>query len=319
MALDSIPGPFQTEGQWFRGALHVHTTESDGAMPPEQTIRHFQRGGFDFLALTDHNRTSNRYESSTPDLLVLPGVEIDVGRSELGQRYHIVGVGIGADFQLRPEQSPQELIDEVVRSGGLAWLAHPYWSGLTSADLLSLSRYFAVEVYNAACEDFGRCHSETHWDELLTRGHNVKALAMDDHHWPASDSFKGWVMVRAEDLTRDAVLHGLREGRFYSSTGPRIHNVLVALDWVEVDCSPVRMVSLVCNPTLGSRVSAGRAGTSTYGRRCRGPQGYEAPAEGHLLTGARFHLSGQETYGRVQVTDEYGQRAWTNVLFRREP
>jgi hypothetical protein len=317
MAFTTLPGPFQAEGDWFRGALHVHTTDSDGAMPPTTTVQHYRRAGFDFLALTDHNRVGD--SGVAADLLVLPGLEVDLGRSELGQRYHVVGVGFESGFQLRPGLSPQELIDEIAGAGGLAWLAHPYWSGLTSADLLNLHGYFALEVFNAACDDFGRCCSQTHWDELLTRGHDVKGLAVDDLHWPASDICRGWVMVRTRELTREAVVRALREGLFYASTGPQIYHVSLADDRVGVECSAARTINLVCNPTLGSKVTAGREGASKNGRQRRGPQGCEAPANGQLLTGAAFRLTGQETYGRVQVTDEYGHVAWTNALFRRTP
>ena len=54
------PNPFAAAGQWYRGCLHSHTTESDGRMSPEHLLAHYQLGGFDFVALTDHNRVTDR-------------------------------------------------------------------------------------------------------------------------------------------------------------------------------------------------------------------------------------------------------------------
>ena len=39
---------------WYKGNLHTHTTNSDGAYTPEETIALYKSKGYDFLALTDH-------------------------------------------------------------------------------------------------------------------------------------------------------------------------------------------------------------------------------------------------------------------------
>lgn len=39
---------------WYKGNLHTHTTNSDGAYTPEKTIALYKSKDYDFLALTDH-------------------------------------------------------------------------------------------------------------------------------------------------------------------------------------------------------------------------------------------------------------------------
>ena len=54
--------------------------------------------------------------------------------------------------------------------GGVAYLAHPYWTGVALAPRAARNRS-GIEVYNAGCElEIGRGVSTVHWDELLDAG-----------------------------------------------------------------------------------------------------------------------------------------------------
>lgn len=307
--------PFDVEGNWYRGCLHVHTAASDGAMTPERLISHYRMGGYDFVAITDHERVTDRSALGGSGFLVLRGVELAVGRAELGQPYHVVGVGLGPDFSPERGWSPQVAVDQINESGGVAIVAHPYWSGLTATDLLAVRGYAAFEVFNAGCEgEIARGYSSVHWDELLTRGHHARVVASDDSHWPGFDSLRAWTMVRAAALTRDAVVDALKAGHFYSSTGPELRRVKVEDGRIAVECSPARSIALVSSPTRGGRVGASRLEPPIRAQRRRGEQSYEGLDDGPL-TGATFILKGDETYARVQVTDFAGRIAWTNPLF----
>src|SRR5437868_9666860 len=60
--------PLHTEARWYRGDLHMHTAHSDGhcnsqsgkqvPCPLFQTLDAAVRRGLDFIAITDHNTTS---------------------------------------------------------------------------------------------------------------------------------------------------------------------------------------------------------------------------------------------------------------------
>ena len=48
----ALPG----KKRWYKGNLHCHTYWSDGRAFPDQAIREYRDAGYDFCAVTDHNR-----------------------------------------------------------------------------------------------------------------------------------------------------------------------------------------------------------------------------------------------------------------------
>ena len=42
--------------RWYKGNMHCHTYWSDGRAFPDQAIRSYRDAGYDFCAVTDHNR-----------------------------------------------------------------------------------------------------------------------------------------------------------------------------------------------------------------------------------------------------------------------
>ena len=67
--------PWLTSRPWLRCALHAHTTESDGELAPRALVKHYERAGYDVLAITDHWARSD--PPSTERLLVLPSAELN--------------------------------------------------------------------------------------------------------------------------------------------------------------------------------------------------------------------------------------------------
>ena len=209
-----LASPFTASGAWFRGNLHVHTTNSDGSMPPEKLVAHYEHAGWDFLALTDHWTVSRVDQDRFPHLTVIPGIEVNTAprSTPAGTNYHIVGLDMEADVPrkegLMGTAGAQWLVDAIREQGGVAIVAHPYWSGLTVADVEGLRDHLGLEVYNADTEvHIGRGNSQVLWDDLLTRGRMPLGVAVDDSHRPGQDSLRAWTVVRAPD--RDAgVDHG---------------------------------------------------------------------------------------------------------------
>ena len=50
--------PLPGKKKWYKGNLHCHTYWSDGRAFPDQAIREYRDAGYDFCAVTDHNRIS---------------------------------------------------------------------------------------------------------------------------------------------------------------------------------------------------------------------------------------------------------------------
>jgi hypothetical protein len=302
-------GPFDGDGVWLRCALHAHTTNSDGELRPDLLVRHYDWAGYDVLAITDH--WVRTVEASTKSLLVVPSAELNAEAGGPEHDAHLLALGIDADPVL-PEGAFAPL-DEVVAwiegNGGVAFLAHSYWSGLRTEQWEDCPGLAGIEVWNAGCElEAGRGDASLHWDEALERGRSLFGLATDDSHHPGFDSGFAWTMVRAAERTAPAVLAALRGGAFYGSTGPSIDAVEVADDAVVVRCSPAASVTLFTGRQKGARVNAGRLGYPHRGTIL------ECDTNG-LITACRLERPARAAYGRIEVADSSGRRAWTNPLW----
>jgi hypothetical protein len=297
-------------GRWARCALHAHTTASDGELDPAMLALHYERAGYDVLAVTDHWHVTDA--PSPGRLLVIPSVELNCVLP--GARDgHVLGFGVQTSpDELRQLASGYAGLEETGRwireRGGVAYLAHPYWTGVTPGTLELPESVTGVEVWNAGCElEVGRGLSSVHWDELLENGRLCPAIATDDSHHPGFDSGFATTWVRVAELTAAAVLAALAEGAFYSSAGPRLLGVEVDGDQVTVRCSPCRSVTLLSGRSIGAAVNAGR-----LGYRHAGVVLDEDDAG--LVTAARLTVPPAARHIRVEVTDAVGGRAWGNPV-----
>lgn len=331
--MDTAGAVFQKgRGNWYKGNLHCHSTESDGSIGAREIARMYREKGYSFLAFSEHETYGNHEEFEDDGFIIMPAIERSVSIKDEGRAtccYHLHGIW-GGSGEIRPHRSripvppwegaktAQRIIDEIRASGYMAMFNHPVWSRNDFADLSRVDGYFAVEVYNHGCEEENHTgHSEPFWDYLLRLGRKVWGIATDDNHnrnpygdspgkW---DSFGGWVMVNVPELARSSIADALREGRFYSSTGPEILGFGIRRAPAEgagaagvtdqprevyVECSPARRVYFLTYPGRGL---------------CR------LNPDGGTLTSASYALKGDETYVRVEVVDECGKIAWTNPVF----
>ncbi len=303
-----MSNPWPAPGAWLRCALHAHTTNSDGELAPRTLVKHYERAGYDVLAVTDHWVRSD--PPSTERLLVLPSAELNCLLP--GDRDgHVLAFGV-ADALAELEGDRRDLVgtaDWITANGGVAYLAHPYWTGVAPGALELPETVSGIEVYNAGCElEIGRGVSTVHWDVLLDGGRPCFALATDDSHHPGFDSDLAWTWVRAEQ-TAEGVLDALRTGCFYGTTGPRILDAIGGAGSIEVRCDPCRSVTAVFGVSSGAAVHAGRLGY------CYGGEILETTPNGSIIA-ARLDLPETAPYARVEVTDARGGRAWTSPLWR---
>ena len=299
---------FEQPGEWLRCALHAHTTRSDGELAPEALAAHYARAGYDVLAITDHWRLT---DAESTELLVVPSSELNCILPE-SRDGHVLAYGIDTDpAPLGGEYADlARTADWIEEHGGVAYLAHPYWSGATPGRLELPANVYGIEVYNAGCElEIGRGLSSVHWDEVLEAGTRCFALASDDSHHPGFDSDLAWTWVSVEARTQEAVLAALREGAFYSSTGPRVRRIELDGDALEVACTPCRSVILIGGRTEGAAAHAGRL---PYCHRARVLE----RADDGRITRARLELPFGADHVRLELSDGGGGRAWTNPHWR---
>jgi hypothetical protein len=293
--MDLSANPFAASGQWYKGNLHTHSTNSDGALPPPELAAWYrEQGGYDFLAITDHWHLTDTTGIAPEGLLLIPGQEAHPPVNAIGFDHHILCIGLTEGIP-RSIGTAQATIDAVNAQGGLAFMAHPYWHGCTVEDLLGVTGAAGIEVFNMTCAVLnGKGHSGMAWDDLLARGRRALGLAVDDAHHRHEDCFGGWIMARAPELTVPAVVDAIRRGHFYASQGPEILDLQVTADGMSLRCSPVRAIKVLS----------------------RGPSGRcFCDAGGALLSELEYDLAGVQSYFRIEIVDPAGKSAWTNPFY----
>jgi hypothetical protein len=304
------PIAFTAPGRFWRGNLHTHSTRSDGVLAPEEVCRRYRAEGYDFLALTDHFIGSYDYPivDTVPfrsdGFTTILGAELHSGAMANGELWHILAVGLPADFAApdSPDFHPKagqetgpEIAARAAAAGAFVAIAHPQWSGLTLADARTIAAAHAVEVYNHGCAvGCDRPDGFAIADLLLTEGRRLTVIATDDAHFHEPDHFGGWVMVKAAENTPEALLAALKSGAFYSSQGPELRDVRLAGDTVVIESSAV--------------VSAVAMGQGTGAKA----------VHGHSMTRSEVPLErlNNSPWVRVAVIDAAGRRAWSNPIWR---
>lgn len=302
--------PFDLPGRFWRGNLHTHSTNSDGVLAPQEVCRRYQAEGYDFIALTDHFIGFFNYPISdtlpyrNDAFTTILGAELHSGAMQNGELWHILAVGLPADFtppdapdfSAHPGQETGPALAQRARDArAFVAIAHPEWSQLSLEDAAAMEAAHAVEIYNHGCvTGCDRGSGVYVLEHLLNAGRRVTLCATDDAHFSEPDHFGGWVMVRAPENTPEALLAALKDGAFYSSTGPEIHHVTWGDDAVEIHCGAAVTAVL---QGQGSRTSV---------------------VHGHSLTRITLPYKGlaASPWLRLTIIDAAGKRAWTNPFWR---
>jgi len=290
--------PFEANGRWLKGGIHIHTTASDGGVTPADALAVYKRYGYDFLVFGDHWCITAARDPAG-NLLVIPGAEYDARFPQEPNGFHFMAVGMqeGHAEALRSvRENPHAMAEALQGMCDYLVLAHPYWSALTPETIAALPAAAALEVYNHGCEledELG--YSMYVWDQLLSRGRRWDAVAVDDCHWRRDDHCGGWVMVKAKANTTADVIAALKAGRFYSTCGPEIHEVqFLRPRRLRVRTSPARAILFRSNGALGNGRHASAGGT---------------------ITEAEHELPDRSAFVRIEVTDAAGRKAWTNPFY----
>jgi hypothetical protein len=323
----AAPAP---ETPWLKGQLHMHTGNSgDSATAPADALRWYAGHGFDFVVFTDHNFVT----VAPPDapLLALPGVELTQNletcdprpeHPDFGCLLHVnallVDPSRAGPAHVQPATSERR-IDRYGRAlqatrelGGIAQLNHPNFHYSADAALLAAlagDGLALFELANAAVDsnnagDAAHPSTEALWDDALSRGARLFAVATDDahHYFDAADveargetaylGDRGFVVVHAaRDLA--AIRAALLAGEFYASTGVRLR---------ALERTPEAIALTTDAPCDLEFVGDG----GEVQRRVRG-------------THARMALSeARGPYLRARVRDDAGRTAWTQPIWRAD-
>ena len=324
-------------GNFYKANLHVHTSVSDGEKSPEEIKRMYSEKGYSVVAFTDHEIMVPHPELTDENFLAITSTEISVNqRCDCDfcytKAYHL---NIYSPYESKNcfhgfdkgkmwlEHSLKYITDEQAslqydriydveninksiqmanEEGCLVSYNHPVWSLQDYSDYIDLKGLWGIEVYNTACARNGYLDSPKPLDDLLRKGERVFPLATDDSHL-VRDCFGGFVMIKSEELTYEKIFKALKNGDFYASTGPEIHEISIENGIVKIVTSPVAFVGLStdCRHLFATRT------------------------EENSLTEVSFdigwHLDmekngpNENPYIRITVTDENGNSAYSRAYF----
>lgn len=299
--------------RWFKGNTHTHSLNSDGDSTPEAVARWYREHGYQFVVFTDHEFITpvaglNAVVGAEGKFLVLPGQEV-TGRFN-NIPVHANGLGLSTVVMPRTGSSTLDVLQKDVaairEAGGLPQINHPnYGWALTGADLSKIEGPVLLEIWNGHPQvnnlgGGGVPSAEAMWDEALTAGRRMFAVADDDaHHFKRLDDpsaaapNRGWIVVRSRDLTQASILDSMRQGDFYASTG-------VSLS--DVQATPSQFKVVVTTTTYSKyRIQFIGAGGKLLA------EVHESPAE--------YTFKGTEQYVRARIIESNGKMAWTQPAF----
>jgi predicted metal-dependent phosphoesterase TrpH len=292
---------FTASGRFWKGNIRTHSTASDGVRSPEAVCATYREAGYDFLALTDHFMAKYGFPIvdtrpfRTGGFTTILGAELHAPATSLGETWHILGVGLPADFApLQPGETGAALAARAIAAGAFVAIPHPGWYALTAEDAATLPGAHAVEVYNHTSQlRTERGDGVYLADQLLAGGRRIGLIAVDDAHFACMDAFGGWMMVKAEANEPEALLEALKAGRYDATQGPLIHQITWDVDEVKVTCTAAASVMV-----LG-----------------RGSRAVQSVAAGQTRVRLPFAALKAVGFARIVVADSACRRAWSNPVF----
>ena len=233
--------PLRAGPAWFRGDLHMHTAHSDGQCPSQYgkmvpcplffTVDAAARRGLDFIAITDHNASSQYDEMRElqpyfDKVLLIPGREITTFHGHI----NFLGSTDFIDFRLGGPTVPDvnTLLQSAARVGAITSINHPLspsgeiclgcgWTPSTPVDMHLLT---GVEAVNGGSEQHG-LSDLPFWNQQLNRGCRLSGIGGSDNHRPMQplDQIGSigspTTVVYAAELSTPAILDGIRVGHVF--------------------------------------------------------------------------------------------------------
>ncbi|PKW09316.1 hypothetical protein SAMN05428944_3529 [Streptomyces sp. 1222.5] len=206
---------------WYRGDCHLHSWHSDGRRTPAEIAALARAAGLDFINSSDHNTTAAHAhwaDAAGDDLLVLLGEEVTTRNG------HVLALGTDpgtfVDWRHRARDHRwARFAREIRRAGGLAVPAHPHGDCVGCAWKFGFAEADAVEVWNGLWTPDDEVTLAA-WDARLVSSARagrswLPAMGDSDAHRDPDVVGHPQTVVLAEDLTREAILEGLRAGRSY--------------------------------------------------------------------------------------------------------
>lgn len=285
-----ILDPYHGRGIYRKAQLHLHTSNSVDVFPKipvAEVIRKYREAGYEFLVITDHDKVTEYPALNSPDFLVIPGMEETLVSFFWPLGRHLLKIGV-----TKEGRGGKGGLGKKAQGETLA-LAHPNWGGNLGtgrwflSDLIRLSNVNLLEIYNRhsdSADDIRLWHKA-----LEYRGYKnpLWGVAVDDSD-NADDIDRGWIMIKTEEVSKEAFLAALNKGSFYATSGPTAE-FRVEGKVIKVSSSEEGVISFINN--RNEIVASFRAAAAEY------------------------RPGGDEGFIRVEVKGNDGKTAWSQPFF----
>ena len=283
----NILNPYKNSAKsWLKGALHLHSTNSDGCDQPKMVIEDYERLGFDFIAFTDHNTVQPKevFDIKT-NMVVINGCEYRGAKwkGELG----VVGCNSPLIYK---NLTVQEYINQAAKPNTFVTYNHPDW-GINHWSAYEMFMYDgpdAMEIFNGVGDELGGTAVSTNaWDQVLTAGKKLWGIATDDAHHPSQRN-NGWVMVNSEK-DKESIISALKTGDFYSSTGVIIDSIVLERNVLKIKSRNAHTIQFITKSGIISKDVDGNE--------------------------AEYEIKEDDVYVRVELYGDKLRKAYTNPIF----
>ena len=314
-------------GRFYKANLHCHSNVSDGLWSPEQIKQRYMENGYSVVAYTDHDVLIPHNDLSDESFIALNGLEFEINEDDSTARTkkscHICMIALDEDNFDQPcyhrtkfvpdcskdywgqvkfdESKPDfertyshecisRMMEEGRRERFFVTYNHPGWSLEGYSSYSGYNGMHAMEICNYSCMYSGFSdYNEKEYDEMLRDGKRIFCVSTDDNHNGNLDSFGGFTMIKADELSYKAITDALVSGAFYASQGPEIESVWFEDGKIHIRC----------------------------------PENYDIVFSTGIRRVWRFQNSGEasvpvfpeDIYVRITVTDKQGRHANTNAYF----
>lgn len=207
----------------------------------------------------------------------------------------------------RPQYEPESInhiIDTANKNGFIVTLNHLNWSKEPYEKFSLYKGMLAMEIFNTDCYMSGIDEvNGALYDEMLRLGNKIYCVAADDNHNhrplddPRSDSFGGYVMIKADSLTYKDIFSALEKGNFYSSRGPEIKSLYLENGHVYIETDDAKSIRFLTANRYSGLVMA---------------------EEGKTVNKASFNAERVHGYFRIEVENRAGEKAYTNAYFKED-
>lgn len=224
--------PVRSGAGWYRGDLHCHTHHSDARGGPELLHAAARQAGLDFLAVTDHNTTTQRryfHPASSPDLVFVRGMEVTTATGHA----NVYGVDDWVDFRMTRPADAHALAALVHARGGLISVNHDKPTIPWDYELPAID---CMEVWQSAWPAWNWI-SLARWQDRLAAGARIALIGGSDFHQPDRLLPEGplalarpTTVLELPELSEAAILAAMKAGRGYVTEAPDGPHLAITAD-----------------------------------------------------------------------------------------